>query len=56
MLHERQSYDPADFPVPGGREEEWQFTPRRRLRGLPPLGSDKITADGREQLRALGFN
>jgi hypothetical protein len=21
-LHEEQSYDPADFPVPGGREEE----------------------------------
>lgn len=23
---------------------------------LPPWGPDKITADGREQLRALGFN
>jgi len=34
-LHEQQSYDPADFPVPGGREEEWRFTPLRRLRGLP---------------------
>ena len=33
-LHERQSFDPADFPVPGGREEEWRFTPLRRLRGL----------------------
>jgi Fe-S cluster assembly protein SufD len=33
-LHERQSYDPADFPVPDGREEEWRFTPLRRLRGL----------------------
>jgi len=33
-LHERQSYDPADFPVPTGREEEWRFTPLRRLRGL----------------------
>ena len=31
-LHERQSYDPADFPVPTGREEEWRFTPLRRLR------------------------
>jgi Fe-S cluster assembly protein SufD len=28
------SFDPADFPVPTGREEEWRFTPRRRLRGL----------------------
>jgi Fe-S cluster assembly protein SufD len=33
-LHERRSLDPADFPVPGGREEEWRFTPLRRLRGL----------------------
>jgi Fe-S cluster assembly protein SufD len=33
-LHERQSYDPADFGVPAGREEEWRFTPLRRLRGL----------------------
>ncbi len=33
-LHERQSYDPSDFPVPTGREEEWRFTPLRRLRGL----------------------
>jgi Fe-S cluster assembly protein SufD len=33
-LHERRSYDPADFGVPGGREEEWRFTPLRRLRGL----------------------
>jgi Fe-S cluster assembly protein SufD len=33
-LHERASYDVADFPVPTGREEEWRFTPLRRLRGL----------------------
>ncbi len=33
-LHEQQSYDPADFGVPTGREEEWRFTPLRRLRGL----------------------
>ncbi|HLK02731.1 MAG TPA: Fe-S cluster assembly protein SufD [Streptosporangiaceae bacterium] len=33
-LHELQSYDPSDFPVPAGREEEWRFTPLRRLRGL----------------------
>ena len=38
-LHERQSYDPADFPVPTGREEEWRFTPLRRLRGLPGDGA-----------------
>jgi Fe-S cluster assembly protein SufD len=33
-LHELRSYDPADFGVPSGREEEWRFTPLRRLRGL----------------------
>ena len=33
-LHERRSFDPADFPVPTGREEEWRFTPLRRLRSL----------------------
>jgi Fe-S cluster assembly protein SufD len=43
-LHERQSYDPADFGVPTGREEEWRFTPLRRLRGLH---TDGITADGK---------
>jgi Fe-S cluster assembly protein SufD len=29
-----ESFDLADHPVPGGREEEWRFTPLRRLRGL----------------------
>jgi len=33
-LHALQSFDPADFPVPSGREEEWRFTPLRRVRGL----------------------
>jgi Fe-S cluster assembly protein SufD len=33
-LHAVESFDPADFPVPGGREEEWRFTPLRRLRKL----------------------
>ncbi|WP_018656544.1 Fe-S cluster assembly protein SufD [Actinomadura flavalba] len=33
-LHEKVSYDVADFDVPTGREEEWRFTPLRRLRGL----------------------
>jgi Fe-S cluster assembly protein SufD len=45
-LHEQQSYDPADFPVPTGREEEWRFTPLRRLRGLPgdgDLAPGKVT-------------
>ena len=30
-LHLHQSYQLADFPVPSGREEEWRFTPLRRL-------------------------
>ncbi|HXZ63900.1 MAG TPA: Fe-S cluster assembly protein SufD [Streptosporangiaceae bacterium] len=45
-LHERQSYNPADFPVPGGREEDWRFTPLRRLRGLHtdgPFGDGKVS-------------
>jgi len=28
------SYDLAAFEVPSGREENWRFTPMRRLRGL----------------------
>jgi Fe-S cluster assembly protein SufD len=28
------SFDVGDFDVPTGREEEWRFTPLRRLRGL----------------------
>ena len=35
-LHELRSYDPADFGVPSGREEEWRFTPLRRLAGCMP--------------------
>jgi Fe-S cluster assembly protein SufD len=34
-----RSYDVADFPPLTGREEEWRFTPLKRLRGL-------ATADG----------
>ncbi len=33
-LHEHRSFEVADFPVPTGREEEWRFTPLRRLRSL----------------------
>jgi Fe-S cluster assembly protein SufD len=43
-LHERQSYDPSDFAVPTGREEEWRFTPLRRLRGLH---SDVVLGEGK---------
>jgi Fe-S cluster assembly protein SufD len=45
-LHAQGSVDPADFAVPGGREEEWRFTPLRRLRGLhkdAPLTQSGVT-------------
>ncbi|MGH3404124.1 MAG: Fe-S cluster assembly protein SufD [Streptosporangiaceae bacterium] len=48
-LHERQSFDLADFPVPGGREEEWRFTPLRRLRGLH---SDTVPGGGKVTVAA----
>jgi Fe-S cluster assembly protein SufD len=48
-LHEHRSYDPADFGVPSGREEEWRFTPLRRLRGLhtdtPPTATATVTVE-----------
>jgi len=48
------SLDVADFPVPTGREEEWRFTPLKRLGGLheatTPSGSalaiDAVVTDG----------
>ena len=33
-LHEHRSFEVSDFEVPRGREEQWRFTPLRRLRGL----------------------
>ena len=35
--HALRSFDVADFPVLHGREEEWRFTPLKRLRGLATL-------------------
>jgi Fe-S cluster assembly protein SufD len=38
----------SEFAVPTGREEEWRFTPLRRLRGLhadAPLGTDGVTVE-----------
>ncbi|MGH3931439.1 MAG: Fe-S cluster assembly protein SufD [Pseudonocardiaceae bacterium] len=44
------SYDVDAFEVPGGREEEWRFTPLRRLRGLhqgvAATGTAPVTVDG----------
>jgi Fe-S cluster assembly protein SufD len=50
-LHERASYEPADFPVPTGREEEWRFTPLRRLRGLH---ADASLRDGKVSVAGDG--
>ncbi len=43
-LHEHQSFSLDDFPVPSGREEEWRFTPLRRLRRLH---SDTLAPSGK---------
>ena len=48
-LHEHQSYAVAEFPVPSGREEEWRFTPLRRLRGLH---TDVLSAAGKVAVEA----
>ncbi len=45
------SYDLEAFEVPGGREENWRFTPMRRLRGLHDGtasfdGSATVTVEG----------
>jgi Fe-S cluster assembly protein SufD len=42
------SYDVADFPVPGGREEEWRFTPVDRLASLfqvEPTDESRLTVE-----------
>jgi len=39
----RTSRDPADFPLPTGREEDWRFTPLARLRPL----LEAFTPDGK---------
>jgi len=47
-LHEHSSFSLDDFPVPSGREEEWRFTPLRKLRGLhsSPVAGGKVTVGG----------
>lgn len=47
------SHDVNDFPVPNGREEEWRFTPMRRLKGLQDWkgeadGTDETVVDAPE--------
>jgi len=49
------SYDPAAFEVPSGREENWRFTPMRRLRGLAgPLDTVTALIDGKAEFRVSG--
>ena len=44
-LHQVASTDLAHHPVPTGREEEWRFTPLRRIRGLlDEIGSDGVVS------------
>ena len=57
-LHARESFDPADFDVPGGREEEWRFTPLRALRGLhsdSPLdaGKTEVAVDAEREITVV---
>jgi Fe-S cluster assembly protein SufD len=47
-LHGRGSFSPSDFDVPTGREEQWRFTPLRKLRGLhtdAPLDLGKVEVE-----------
>jgi Fe-S cluster assembly protein SufD len=41
-----RSYDVADFPALTGREEEWRFTPLKRMRGLPTADGDTDVVAG----------
>jgi hypothetical protein len=51
-LHEHQSYELADFPVPTGREAEWRFTPLRRLRDSTPIHLGRRQGLGGSRCRA----
>jgi Fe-S cluster assembly protein SufD len=42
----RTSFDPADFVVPTGREEEWRFTPMGPIAPLLAAGSGRLTGHG----------
>jgi Fe-S cluster assembly protein SufD len=41
-----RSFDVADFPALTGREEEWRFTPLKRLRGLPTMDASAAAGAG----------
>jgi Fe-S cluster assembly protein SufD len=40
-----RSFDMADFPPLTGREEEWRFTPLKRLRGLDRMKAGDVDAE-----------
>jgi Fe-S cluster assembly protein SufD len=40
-----RSFDVADFPALNGREEEWRFTPLKRLRGLATSDGAGVAAE-----------
>lgn len=49
-----QSTNPEEFPVPYGRDEDWRFTPLRRLRGLQnntaaPAVRSQVSVEGLDQ-------
>jgi Fe-S cluster assembly protein SufD len=44
--HALRSYDVADFPALTGREEEWRFTPLKRMRGLATADGDTPVVAG----------
>ena len=56
-LHAQESFDPGDFAVPTGREEEWRFTPLRRLRGLhtdaPLDGKVGVAVDAEHEITVV---
>src|SRR6476620_9793862 len=41
--HALRSFDVADFPALTGREEEWRFTPLRRLRELATASAGSVS-------------
>jgi Fe-S cluster assembly protein SufD len=43
-LHPVGSIDVADHPVPTGKEEQWRFTPFRRLRGMHADAEFQVSA------------
>src|SRR5215813_237630 len=49
------SFDVDAFEVPGGREEDWRFTPMKRLRGLhsgaAATAVAKVDVSGSDQVR-----